>query len=313
MEIKVFEINDSVREETLEQVDIANIQKIFDKIFNPQNTAHLKIACYANDDSILTRYNNDLSNFNINEFAEELQKAEQKNDRTRNRQITEGYLFVKRDVNHHLSLLKLENIEVIDKDNHYTMKNSFSTETNYYKGCIFSGNLQKITIIDKNKAVAKYWRENFLNLSLIRDEYENSKELISFLKSEKLFSDGIKNQDNFGEIKNETQNYIFDNKYFDKIALTDRLRSRNLIENTNLNEIYSDKSKVLDSEFHISSKAIREVYNKTIQVSKDTKIYTDNYEKLIKRQGLEYRDGKIILSVNDDFIEKLPRELIPND
>lgn len=313
MEIKVFDIKGSIREETLEKVDVENIKKIFDKVFAPDNTEHLKISCFAEDSSILIEYNNSLSNFNIEKFAEELLKAELKNDGTRNGQITEGYLFVKKDENGHLKILKLENIEVIDKENHYTMKTSFSTETNYYKGCIFSGDIKNITIIDKNPSIAKYWHQKFLNLSLIRDDYKNSMDLISIMKSDDLFSDEIIEQENYREIKDETQNFIFDNEIFDKVALANKLRSKNLIESKALNEIYSNKSIEIDSEFSISSKAIKKEYNKTIEISNDTKIYTDNYEKLIKRQGIEYRDGKIILSVNDNFLNKLPKELKADD
>jgi len=312
LEIKVFEIAESVQEEPLKPIDIQNIKKVFNKIFSPQNTDHLKIDCYANENSILNQYQDDRENFNMDKFAEELKLAELKNDGTRNKQITKGNLFIKKESNR-LVLLKLENIEVIDKENNYEMRTSFSTESNYYKGCILGNDLNSVTIIDKNKSVAKYWRESFLNLSLNRDEYQNSKELIQLLKDDQLFTQSLKAKENFQEIKNQTENYIFQRDSFDKAIFADILRSENLIESKDLNEIYSDKSKELDSEFSISKRAIKEDYNKTIYVSDDTKIYTENYAKLYKRQGIEYKDGKIILSVDDDLICELPGELIDGD
>lgn len=311
MKIRVFEINNTVREETLEQIDIDNIKKVFDKIFEPKNTDHLKISCHANEDSILERYNTEAqTTFNLKTFANELHNAEKKQDGTRNKQITEGYLFIKQETNR-LVLLKLENIEVIDKEKNYEMRKSFSTEANYYKGCIFNqNNTKNITVIDKNKAIAKYWRENFLDLSLNRDELQNSTELIDLLESNYLFTNSIQTQGNFENIKKFTENFIFDNTTFDKIVLGNELRTNKLISYTNLNDIYSEESKVLDAEFNISKKAIRDKYKKTIQISEDTKIYTDNYSRLYSRQGIRFEDGKIILSVNDNFIDLLPEELI---
>lgn len=308
MEIKVFDINETVQEEELGYVDIENIKKVFDKIFSPQNTDHLKIDCKADGNSILCQYQSERETFSMDKFADELRLAELKGDGTRNKQITEGNLFIKRESNR-LILLKLENIEVIDKEKNYEMRTSFSTESNYYKGCILGNDLKNITIIDKNKSVAKYWREGFLNLLLNRDEYQNSKELIELLKGDELFTTELKNKSNFQEIKSQTENFIFQQNSFDKVKLANNLCEKKLIEELDLNKIYSAESKKLDSEFLISKKALKEDYNKTIYLSEETKIYTENYVQLLKRQGIEYQDGKIILSVDDDYINKLPEEL----
>lgn len=53
--------------------------------------------------------------FNMYEFAESLRGAELKKDGTRNKQITKGNLFIKKE-DEQLILLKLENIEVVDKE-----------------------------------------------------------------------------------------------------------------------------------------------------------------------------------------------------
>ena len=308
MVVKVFDINETVHEEKLNEIDIENINKVFLKIFSPENTDHLKIDCYANENSILKKYKDNPDNFEMISFANELGRAEQKNDGTRNKQITEGNLFIKRETNR-LILLKLENIEVIDKEKNYEMRTSFSTESNYYKGCILGDDLMQITIIDKNKSVAKYWREGFLNLSLNRDEYQNSKELIELLKEDNLFASNLMRQENFQKIKEQTENYIFSKDTFDKVDLSEILRKKKLIEEKNLNEIYSEESKKIDTEFSLSKRAIKEDYNKTIYISPETKIYTENYIKLVKRQGIEYQDGKLILSVDESFIDDLPPEL----
>ena len=169
MEIRVYEINDDVYEENLKPLDIENINKIFSKIFSPENIDHNRIDCTVQDDSILKEYHIEQKTFNLMSFAEALKLAELKNDGTRNRQITEGNLFIKRD-DKKLFLLKLENLEVIDKGNNYEMRTSFTTESDYYKGCVFENNLSNVKVIDKNKSVAKYWREKFLSLGLNRND-----------------------------------------------------------------------------------------------------------------------------------------------
>ncbi len=308
MEIKVFDIKDEIIEEKLEEIDVLNIKKVFTKIFSSQNTGHLKSSCKANEESILNEYNAGKKEFNLFKFAEHLKEAESKGDGSRNKQITEGYLFIRKE-EEKLSLLKLENIEVVDKEKNYEMKTSFSTESNYYKGCIVQSDLNDITVVDRNKSIAKYWRERFLELSLNRDEYQNSIELIDLFKKNNLYSDVVRDSENYQNIHEETESYIFQSNIFDKVDLANRMRSKSLISELELNEIYSDSSKALDAEFGISQKAIKENYKKTINISKDTKIYTDNYAKLFKRQGIEYRDGKIILSVENEYINEIPEEL----
>lgn len=308
MEIKVYEINEEVVEEQLKPIDKENINKIFLKLFSVDNTDHLKIDCHAKDNSIFQRYKKNQREFNMADFASKLGNAERKSDGTRNKQITSGNLFIKRDIEQ-LLLLKLENIEVIDKEKNYEMRTTFSTESNYYKGCIFRDNLDDITVIDKNKSIAKYWREGFLDLSLNRDEYQNTKVLIELLKNKTLFSKKLIELPNYNEINNLTENYIFDNSFFDKVGLANILREKSMIEEMVLNDIFSDQAKEIDTEFSLSSKAIKENYKKTILVSAETKIYTDNYIKLLKQQGIEFAEGKIILTIEDDYICELPEEL----
>ncbi|QPS72094.1 hypothetical protein I6G50_05590 [Lactococcus garvieae] len=308
MTIKVFDINENVYEEQLVPEDVDNIQKIFNKIFASSNTDHQKIECFTSDSSIIKKYH-DSENFDLTFFANELLKAEKKKDSTRNKQITRGFLFVKKESDV-LQLLKLESIETIDKDQHYKMRDSFSTVSNYYKGCLFSGNLKNVTVIDKNTTVAGFWRDKFLGLELNRNEYQDSMELISLIHEDELFSEQIKNQENFQEIKSKTEDFLFGNENFDKTQLADNLRRNNLIELTDLNKIYSEESKKLNAQFQISNKAIAKSYKKTIQVSKETKIFTDNYAQLKKRNGIKFENGRLILTVSEAFLKNIPDELM---
>lgn len=307
MTIKVYDINEEFHEEQLVSEDIANIRKIFDKIFSSNNTEHQKVECFTNDNSLLKMYH-ESPNFDLSTFADKLLKAEKKKGSTRNQQITQGFLFVKKELDS-LLLLKLESIEMIDKEQHYKMRASFSTESNYYKGCIFSGDLQNIIVIDKNTSVAGFWRDKFLGLELKQNEFQDSMKLIELIQEDKLFSEKIKNQTNFQEVKKQTEDFLFGNETFDKTQLADKLRRNSLVESTDLNEIYSEESKNMDSQFQISSKAIAKKYKKTIQVSKDTKIYTDNYTKLKRSNGIKFENGKLILTVSDDFLKNIPDEL----
>lgn len=308
MEIKVYNISDEIHEEPLNDVDVKNISKIFDKVFSPINISHLKVDCRATEDSIIKEYNEDTESFDLEKFAEKLKSAELKLDGTRNNQIKIGSLFIKKEQKQ-LILLKLENIEVIDKERNYAMRDTFSTETEYYKGCIFKNNINDVIIIDKNKSVSKYWREVFLNLSLIKDEYDNSNELIELLKNDQLFSEEITSGNNYSDIKKITEDYLFNTDSFDKNSLANILRTEKKIDALSLNEIYSECAKEIDADFKVNQKALKQGYQKTIGVSSETQVYTENYSKLIKKQGIKYKDGKLILTVDDDFIKNLPEEL----
>ena len=307
MTIKVYDINEKVHEEQLVPEDITNIHKIFDKIFSPNNTDHQKVECFTNDNSILKTYH-EIQSFDLAIFANELLKAEKKKDSTRNQQITQGFLFINKESDS-LFLLKLESIETIDKEQHYKMRASFSTESNYYKGCILSGDLQNIIVIDKNTSVAGFWRDKFLGLELKQNEFQGSMKLIELIQEDNLFSEKIKSRTNYPEIKKQTEDFLFGNEIFDKTQLAGKLRRNSLVESIDLNEIYSEESKNMDSQFKISSKAIAKKYKKTIQVSKDTKIYTDNYTKLKRSNGIKLENGKLILTVSEDFLKNIPDEL----
>lgn len=70
-------------------------------------------------------------------------------------------------------------------------------------------------------------------------------------------------QGKFSKIKEQTENYIFSkDSFFDKVDCPETLREKKLIEEKNLNEIYSDESKKIDTEFSLSKRAIKEDYIK---------------------------------------------------
>ncbi len=305
----MFNINELITEEKLEDIDKKNIDKVFSKIFSPSNYEHQKILCYANNESILKEFKRSPSKFDLAQIAQKLAQSELKSDGSRNKQITEGFLFIKRSSNN-LYLLKLENIEVVDIDKHYEMKPSFSTESNYYKGCILESDINNIIIIDKNRSVAKYWIKEFLNLSLIRDDYLNTKDLISLHRQNKLLSDSIVASETYNEIRKIVDDNVINNEIFDKNELVAQLKSKKLVEQIELVEIFSEDAKIIDSEFILSPKAIREEYKKTIEISKGTKIFTDNFSKLFERQKIKFENGNIVLKVDTEYISNIPKELL---
>ncbi|SJX68669.1 hypothetical protein FM131_04620 [Weissella confusa] len=306
--IEVYDISDEVNQEILDDESIKNISKVFDKIFDPNNTAHIKVTSQTKEGSVYELYHGNEVEFDTEIFAKELLAAERKNDGTRNEQITEGNLFILQE-NGNLYLLKLENIEVVDKMDHYKMRRSFSTESNYYKGAIFTGDLKNILIIDKNPRLAKYWSDKFLNVAPIKNEYANTDELIKLIKSDALFSNSVLDQRNYEEVKRATENYLFDNVDFDKLALSNMLNREKLISEKDLNNIFSEESQKIDTEFKVSQSAIKQAYKKTTRVSDDTKIYTDNYDKLYGRQEIKFEEGRIIIKVSKDYIDQIPEEL----
>ncbi|EHI73702.1 Uncharacterised protein [Streptococcus criceti] len=309
--IAVYEINETIKEVELNQEKIINIADIFNTIIgvSDEKTSHKAIiAEIKDDDSILKKYYMDKKNCKINSFAEKLLTAEKGNNSNRKKSIREGFLFI-RETNQDLTLLKLEKTSVADTET-FKLIGQLGTEKNYYKACIFTNDLHNIAIIDKSNKIATYWLDGFLGLQEVRNSKINSTDLIELVESKQLFSSSIKEKENFEDILSETKSYIFDNSQFDKSQLIDFLNAKDLIdiatnEKNYESQFYSEESLEIDANFKIDSKVLRDKYKREIKISNETTIKTDNFEKLVLNEEIEFTDNVLTLTVSDEFISKV--------
>lgn len=312
--IKVFDIGTDVNENELDALQRENILKIFEVL---TKESHLITNCYLDTNSDIYEdspiyYFKECRNkhdFDYKRVANDLLKAESKINGERNSTIREGLLFIKYD-NTSITIMKLEKLEVIDKDS-YKIKNELGKEKDYFKVGMFEGNYEDVKIIDKNKTAAKYWYQKFLGLERKRNSEDNTQDIICFIDQNKLFTDDILNRANYNEIKRFAELYLFDNKKFDKSDLFNELNSSGLLELNKEDELYSDASKQIDSDFDISEKILNKHYQRKIQVSKNITITTKNYLESIRDNKINFdeRNKEIKILIDDEYLSEI-KELL---
>ena len=315
--IKVFDIGIDVNENELDEIQRENILKIFGEL---TKESHLITNCYL--DTNLDKYEDspiyyfkkcsNKNDFNYKRVADDLLKAESKINGTRNSTIREGLLFIKFD-DTSITIMKLEKLEVIDKDS-YEIKSELGKEKDYFKVGIFEGDYKDVKIIDKNKTAAKYWYQKFLGLERKRNSEDNTQDIIDFIENDKLFTDDIFNRENYNEIKRYSEFYLFDNKKFDKSDLFDKLNSSGLLELNKEDELYSHTANQIDSDFDISEKILNNHYQRKIQISKNITITTKNYLESIRDNKINFdeRNKEIRILIDDEYLSKV-KELLSGE
>lgn len=315
--IKVFDIGTVVNENELDEIQRKNILKIFGEL---TKESHLITNCYLDKNSDRYKdspiyYFKECSNkndFNYKRVADDLLKAECKINGTRNITIREGLLFIKSD-DTSITIMKLEKLEVIDKDS-YEIKSELGKEKDYFKVGIFEGDYKDVKIIDKNKTAAKYWYQKFLGLERKRNSEDNTQDIIDLIDQDELFTDDILKRENYNEIKRYSEFYLFDNKKFDKSDLFDELNSSGLLELNKEDELYSDTAKQIDSDFDISEKILNKHYQRKIQISKNITITTKNYLESIRDNKINFdeRNKEIRILIDDEYLSKV-KELLSGE
>lgn len=317
MNIKVFDISDKITENGLDGSQKQNILKIFEELTKERD---LITHCYLDVNSESYKSSpiyyfkecEDKENFDFKRIAEDLLSAECKLDGTRNSTIREGLLFIKSN-DASITIMKLEKLEVIDKDS-YEIKSELGKEKDYFKVGIFSGNYEDVKIIDKNKTAAKYWYKKFLGLERKRNSDDNTQDIVNFINQDKLFTDDVVTKENYNEIKRYTEYYLFDNKKFDKSDLFDNLNSSGLLELSKEDELYSEESKQIDSDFDISEKVLNNNYQKKIQTSKEVTITTKNYLESIRDNEIIFdeKNKEIVIVIDDEYLSTV-KEILKSE
>lgn len=312
--IKVFDVTTEVHENTLDKIQEKNILKIFQEL---TRETHLVTNCFLDSASIdyknspIYYFNEtpDKSTFNFKLIADDLLNAELKADQTRNSTIREGLLFMK-TVDNSLTIMKLEKLEVIDKGT-YEIKSELGKEKNYFKVCTFFGDISDVKIIDKNRTAAKYWYEKFLGLTRKRTSEDNTNDVLKLISERKLYKKNIVDMDNYHEIERFTEYYLFDNKNFDKSNLLNELNSSGLIVSNREDELFSEDSEYIDSDFEISEQALNIKYQRKIRISDEITVITKNYIESMRDNQISFdeRNKKITIIIDDQFLDSVKESL----
>ncbi len=319
MTIKVYSIDTVVKERTLDEEKLKNIRALFKFLISNQRS-HLSVKCILppekqKNTSVLFEFKNynPKDGFDFKKFADKLLSAETNEDGKRNKTIRTGILFIEQ-ISSRIKLLKLESTNAIDPET-FAIRQDLGLDNSYYKICIFENNFNDVTIIDKSTTAAKFWYNKFLDLKLFRNSDVNTDTLIKFINNNLLFSKEIINQKNYEEVKELSLEYIFENSYFDKLALTNKLVQNKLLDTNDESKIFSEKSLDLDSEFDISRKMIVKHFKKSLQISDITSIHTDNIIEMRERQEVEYNEstGKLELDIQEKYRPQVLQNLGINE
>lgn len=312
--IEVYEINSDVKKIDIGEEQENNIKILFERFAESQRYNHLRVKYHlsyenrTNGTLLYDYYQSiDKPNFSLAKFAQRLCEAEKTLGGIRSKTITNGTLFIK-ETSSTLLMMKLEQTETVDKIT-YEIKGDFGTDENYYKLCVFNGSLDNVIVVDKSRKAAKYWFDKFLNLSLDRDSDKNTSDLIKLIDDNRLFNESIVQLDNYNDIVDKTKEYLFNNQQFDKTELMNKLNATGLTDVLVANELFSTQSEILDSEFEISVSEMKNRFKKTLNISNETRIVTDNFEQLKKYQGISFSGSTITLEVDENFINQIKEDL----
>lgn len=314
MKIKAFNISDQYSEIELSQQQEKNINIIFFKIVenHREKNFQLGVTCCLKEENrnlenALFNYSKNADdNFDFSLFASALCNAEKTKDGSkRKNNIQEGFLFIKREIKE-LYLMKLEKITDVDSST-FEIKGALGTDNNYYKLCVFNNDIDKVLIFDKNTRLASYWYDRFLGLMRVKDENQNTSDLIDLIKEKKLFNHELISDEHVPNLYRKVEDYIFNNDNFQKLRLLEYLKSKNVLDDEISDDIYSTEAKEIDAEFNISKKIIIEKYKKKIKISSDTLISTDNFIKLKRRQGIRLDGNELTLIIDDDYLSSVQK------
>ncbi|MEL7647305.1 MAG: hypothetical protein AAGU76_04390 [Sedimentibacter sp.] len=299
--IYIYNITDSVLKQTnINEEQKSNISKIFSKLLGsnelgiPGEVRRFIVNSDKDSNHKLLRIKNDFFNKDVSEkltllldsFADDLLKAELvESDGTirRNKRITQGMLLIKM-LSEKIIFLKLEEIPSIDKDT-FEITDSFGIDRKYYKAAIYCG--EEINVIDKNKNVANYWVDSFLNIKQLRNDAINTCDLVSAIKDKRIFKKDILESELGKDIYKYAQEYIFAETRFDSDDMYNIIMNKIDSDELSKDDIFisSELSKI-DSDFIIDKKIVSHSYKKRLQVNDNIILDSKDIYTAVKAQHI---------------------------
>ncbi|MBC8589676.1 hypothetical protein [Wansuia hejianensis] len=324
--IHIYNIDDVVsKRDNISEEQKRNIGEIFIKLLGenesgiPGEVRRFVVDSEENTNHKLLKIKNDFFNKDstddlvelLDSFAEDLLKAELVKDggeMRRHKRITQGMLFIKM-LSSKIIFLKLEEIPSIDKET-FEITDSFGIDRKYYKAAIYCGD--EVNVVDKNKAVANYWVDKFLNINPLRDDASNTKDLVSVIKDKRLFNREIMESDLGVDIYKSAQDYIFTESRFDSDDMYNLIMNKIECDELSKEDIFvlSELSKI-DSDFLIDKKIVGDSYKKRMKVNDNITIDSKNIYTAIKAQHLVKDDTYLKVRIDNDYegeIEEIFKE-----
>ena len=174
------------------------------------------------------------------------------------------------------------------------------------KGClIFNTNKESgyiVSVVDNtNKGYeAQYWKDNFLNVSIINNEYHQTNQFLGITKqfvTKQIADDFEVSKADQIDILNRSVNYFKTHEKFDKSDFENEVfQDESVIDSfRNFDNSYREENKVeLSDNFEISSQAVKKqarVFKSVLKLDKNFHIYIHGNRELIE-QGVDEKGRK---------------------
>lgn len=309
--IAVYHIDEKITKRTdIGNKELINIDKILSSIlgsslqgFDGERYFYkiTKSEHFLRDFSTLYFPQKSVSEDTFDKIASRLYEAELVTSRERrNINITKGLLFI-RFYENRIVFLKLEEVESIDKDT-FEIGESYALDKKYYKALIYTGDTNRIIVIDRGGRVANYWANDFLQLEKANDSSTNTATLVKALKNNSLFNKSINNRDRQSIRKNLIK-YLKESNHFEFEAflLSTGLNLVPETYNAYIKNAFSPKIlDNLDSSFTIDEKEIQVLYSIDLKTSDTTTIKSKDIADSIRRREIDIDKEERIIKIRID-------------
>lgn len=198
-------------------------------------------------------------------------------------------------------------IQMHSQKSNFNINHEFGFEiTGMDKGCIILNtekeNGYRVIIVDKsNKSVeAQYWKDNFLKVSPIRDEYHQTNQFLGITKqfvTKQLSNDVDISKADQIDLLNRSVNYFKSHNSFDKEEFEEKVfNDNNIIQSfRQFDDNYrKDNELELINKFDISSQAVKKqarIFKSVLKLDKNFHIYIHGNKELIE-QGIDEKGRK---------------------
>lgn len=313
--IYIYNITDSVSKRTnISEEQEKNISKIFIKLLGndelgiPGEVRRFIVNSEEDPNHKLLKIKNDFFNNGVTEeliqfldsFADDLLEAElveADGIKRRNKRITQGMLFIKM-IPTKIIFLKLEEIPSIDKDT-FEITDSFGIDRKYYKAAIYCG--EEVNVIDKNKTVANYWVDKFLDIKQLRNDAINTFDLVSVVKDKSIFKKDIMESELGDDIYKYAQEYIFTETRFDSDDMYSLIMNNIDSDELSKDDIFiSSQLSKIDSDFIIDKKIVSNLYKRRLKVNDNIILDSKDIYTAVKAQHIIKEGAYLKVRIGSD-------------
>jgi len=172
----------------------------------------------------------------------------------------------------------------------------------YYKAAVITN--ENINIIDKNRKVANYWVDDFLDLIRLKDDSTNTANFVTHLQNDSLINSEITDTILREKINTIIQHKAMSESRFEPSdwldEINNELRDDNVAYNS-VEELFSQNIfETLDESFELQKKIVQKAFHIKIDISSTISIESSDIQYAILKQDIVYENGFVRILVPND-------------